>query len=62
MPRQRTADKLCGDIRMCLSNEMHDIIEKYQAEIRLKKGLKLRKSEAAEKLFEKMAVDQGLLV
>jgi hypothetical protein len=46
---------------MCLSNEMSDMIERYQAELRIKKGLKLRKSEAAEKLFEKLAEEKGLI-
>jgi hypothetical protein len=61
MPRKRKVDQLCVQVHLCLSNEMSDMIERYQAELRIKKGLKLRKSEAAEKLFEKLAEEKGLI-
>lgn len=52
MPKPRT-DKLCTRIDICVSNELNDAIEKYQAELRLK-GTKIRKAEAGEKYFEQL--------
>lgn len=54
-------DARCINVQMCISNEVNELVERYQAELRLKKGLKLRKEEAASQLFEKLAVDSGMI-
>jgi hypothetical protein len=61
MPRKRQ-DAMCVTVHICVSNEMSDIIEIYQAELRIKEGRPFRKSEAAEILFEKLAKEKGLIV
>lgn len=52
MPKPRT-DRLCVRVDVCVSNDLNDAIEKYQAELRIK-GEKLRKAEAAERYFEQL--------
>jgi hypothetical protein len=50
MANKRT-DSLCTSIRICISDEINDAVEKYQAKLRIKDN-KVRKSEACERMFE----------
>lgn len=52
---------MCVNVNMCVSNELNDLIERHQAEIRSKQGMKVKKSEAGSMLFEKIAKEKGLI-
>lgn len=54
-------DKMCVTMHLCVSNEVNELIERYQAEVRLKQHRKLLKAAAAAELFEKLAIDNGMI-
>jgi hypothetical protein len=60
MPRPRT-DHMCVQIKICAPNDLNDVIERYQAELRSRKGIKVSKAEAASMLFEKLTKEGGLI-
>jgi len=47
---------------MCVANELNEVIERFQAELRSRKGIKVRKAEAASMLFEKLTKEGGMIV
>lgn len=44
--------KDCIEIKVCVTDEVSNFIERYQAYLKLSKGQRLRKPEVAEMLLE----------
>lgn len=53
MANKRT-DKRCVRIDLCVENSLSDAIETYQAQLRIERGLKCKKPEAAEMYFTEL--------